>query len=812
MREGVALALLASGSVYAQDPQWSASASYVATNAQGDHMETSLAGGVRIRSGDLEIRADRAFVLADIDEVPDLRSQPTGQLPRRSVSPPQPRRVLSEAVVRQRLNALLRAAKGDGAPRVQATSLSVDLIHTMYLEGNVVIMQGGRELGRAQVVHFSAVDDRTIMRNGELRLWSEGDRGPDVVIVRGDELVRQGARITGQDVSLTTCNAGEPHFEVKLGEIEVIQRDDDFEVRTADGTLAFSGVGLVPLPNTSFFAREQSNFPIQGASVGYSSTDRAQANLDLGGSFNPVGGAVHRFLTGRNAHEFRGDWHLGLGWNQERGVPLDFDLVYGAEGMYRGRFESFYLQDEGQIRREITTQFDGSAITEDQRTLLHTENRVWLGDDTTLDLSAFHSGDPAVWPEFYPREYREDELPETSAHLRHAADNVLFTLTARANATDFSYRDNRSLAPAFREELPLATFHVFSQPILALTNDIPLLLTSAGSAGYLRSDYDKTAPAAIANVDDETLRLDEELELAAPFWLGPVGFRPFAAARVTHFDNTIPGPDRTRGSFVSGIRAATRLARSWSWINDEGTRHGLRHVVSPAVSFYHRFKTDGDPSEFHQFDEVDALDEGAVLRVELLNRLQYRKRRAGPQEFLWLDLAQNVTPISDRDNQGHHLGLFEYELLLTPAADWIPVPNLRFMFEGEHDWNQGRARTFNIGTRFGRVLGLEWLAEYRTDRRTDGSIDYGATTKLFERWGVTARSQYDLGLDKTTNYQVTLVRNDHDWRIRLGVTFDTIDGDTSFHVNFEPTGGGLFKPRARQYVTGSVLDGAELGY
>ena len=49
-----------------------------------------------------------------------------------------------------------------------------------------------------------------------------------------------------------------------------------------------------------------------------------------------------------------------------------------------------------------------------------------------------------------------------------------------------------------------------------------------------------------------------------------------------------------------------------------------------------------------------------------------------------------------------------------PAAiDHVEVENLRLLVEGEHDWNKNELRTFNTGVRFGKVLGLDWNAEYR---------------------------------------------------------------------------------------------------
>jgi hypothetical protein len=204
-----------------------------------------------------------------------------------------------------------------------------------------------------------------------------------------------------------------------------------------------------------------------------------------------------------------------------------------------------------------------------------------------------------------------------------------------------------------------------------------------------------------------------------------------------------------------------------------------------------------------QFDDIDALDERAEIRFELLNRLQRHKR--GPDgdridEFVWLDLAQTVTPLSYQ-NDGHHLGLFEFELILRPAAEWVPIPNLRLLVEGEHDWNEDDQRTLNTALRFGPVLGLDWYGEYRTDRTTDGAIGYGAGTTLFGRWGLAAGGQYDLDRNQNLNYIAQITRQDHDWRILFGASFDLVTDTTSFFVNFEPTLGGLIEPRAQRQVT-----------
>ena len=82
------------------------------------------------------------------------------------------------------------------------------------------------------------------------------------------------------------------------------------------------------------------------------------------------------------------------------------------------------------------------------------------------------------------------------------------------------------------------------------------------------------------------------------------------------------------------------------------------------------------------------------------------------------------------------------KLILRPLEEWIPIPNLMLIIQGEHDWNEGEERTFNTALRFGKVLGINWAAEYFTDSTTSGTLGYGVDTDLFGRWVLAGRGQY----------------------------------------------------------------------
>lgn len=802
----------------AQRVPWRLDSNYGDGQLDGDYYQILFTGGVRMTRGTLEIRGQSGLILLDREEFLSLREDMDrgSGLPRRSAPIPSARRQITEELLRERMRSFLQAS-GQADPAAgqvdtetgdPPNAISFDLFRYLYLEDGVTVIRDGLQVVRAERMFFSPAEDRMTLEGVELRLFSTNPGGQEMLItVRGDRILRSGTRWTGRDLSVTTCTAGEPHVEVISGELEIIEAGDQFLVRSRGNQLAFSGVKVLPLPDVSYFTSEQTNSPIQGASVGHSSEQGYEAELDLGGSLNDTGGAIHNFLTGRSAEEFRGDWNLGLGWIEERGFPTDLRFKYRGGDLYFGSMEGFYLDDNGDNIREIANRLDGSLIDNEKRALIRTENRVILGDGTDLDLTLWYASDPAVYSEFYGSDYRSDRSPETSAYLKSSADNRLFTVKGRFDLNDFSYLDNRAQAPFFVEQLPLATFDWFSEPILNMPWGAPLQLSSSTSFGQLERNFDSTL---VAPMEDSTVRIDQEFEVASPFYLGPVGFRPWVSGRYTHYDNTVSGDSDERWAFGAGVSAGTRLSNTWSSLDSDGNPQSLRHIIAPRVNFIQQSRVDGDPTDFIPYDRVDALDEGSVIQLQMINILRrYQPQREDQvnNDFLYLDLTQNIHPNSNRDNNGSTLGLTEFEMILRPD-DWLPVPNLGFLIEGEWDHEPDEMRTFNSAMRLRDVLGIDWFAEYRTDSTADGTIGYGVSGRMLDRWQIAGGSQYDLELNKNRNYSASLIRHDHDFSIYVQVTYDNISDETNFSINFEPTVGGLFRTRRQRSNYASRLYGS----
>ena len=767
-----------------------------------DYREWHFLGGFRFAFPELQlsIRGQNALVLTDIEAshalVHEAEDQPG--TPRRGIELPAPRRRLSNDELRERLARSVRAVSQSDAARVELLrDKFLEVPRYFYCDGGIVVVREGIEVLRCDRLWISPLDDRVVVENFELRYAAAGKQSKDMLVVRGPRLVKQGARWVGHDVTLTPCSAGTAHAAIGCEEVEIIEREGEFEIFARGQSLQVGGTRLIPLPNAHLFTGSQSQFPIKSASAGYSGKEGARAEVVFGLPWNTTGGSVHHWLTGRPAHEFRGDWELGVGWIQERGAPLDGVLDYRVPGVYQGRTEGFWIDDRGDDLREITTWRDGSDIAEGNRGLLRTQNRVTLGPSTHFDVVAFHGSDPAVLSEFFGGVYRAEEVPETSTYLHHADGNRLFTVGTRFNLSEFSYRDDRALADRFVEELPVVTYHWLAQPIGRTPWDTPLVVDLATEIGERRSDFDDRLGFRLA---DRTLRADQHIEVSAPFHFGAVNLRPFVAGRGTFYDNSLAGDDEGRIAWTAGLQAGTRLSRTWAWL-DDGQRQGVRHVIAPRISLLDRFHVDDRPGEFFVFDELDRLDEEQLVRFEVRNLLETMDPSPTgrqPRDFLYVDFAQDVFPDKGRDNGGDTLGLFYYDLLFRPRQQWLPLETLTYAIYGDHDWEDG-LRTFDTELQFGKVLGLTWTAEYRTDALVSGAVGLMASTRLLDRWEIQAGSQRDLERDEWLAYHFGLRRDDHDWSIQATVVYNPFADETTFRLEFVPRLGSFSSPRSSRF-------------
>ncbi|GEM_PF-3269364 len=776
---------------------------------EGDRTHVILDGWFRLRFADLFLRADRAVLTLDRDEYQNLflGSAKAGELPRRAwISPLDPKGAWTRSLVAglMDLGIGLPLAEGKGGKVLRGPGdRLVRLARGLYAEGKVVIEEKGIRKLEAARLAMSFDSRRTTMEDVELRL--PFGSGPlterNALVLECGKAVQQGRRLVAEDASVTTCDAGSPHYRVRSRRVSILRRGEVLEVRGIGNRVEIEGLPSLPLPDYHWYSDQESWLPVQGIRVGRSDSWGEFAFLRFGGRWNDLGGSIVD-LAGGNGRNFRGDWSLRTGWARKRGIPLDGELGFRLPGSFEGRVDGFFLEDSGRDRRSITRNLDGSPIDYGQRGFLRLRTRIRLGERTRLDLEAFQAADPATVPEFRPTMLKEDEVPETSVHLVHAAGNLRFGLRGRFNLQDFSYAEDATLSPSFREELPLGRLDVFSQPILELREDWPLVLDLGLAGGRLRNRFDDRAPGARR---EASWRSDVLLRLHAPVRLGGWMLIPSFTARNTWYSDLPGASSGNRRAFEGEIRAVTRFHRDFATEIRALGIDGLRHEIIPDLRVYHRFLVDREPGDYFSFDEVDTLDEESAIDLGVLQRLRTRDGKGGWRNYLWLDLVQRLHPNAARDNGGNRLGLTYFELI------WRPTEILGLLFEGERDFARGDFRTRNLGMSLVPFPGGDLAVEWRSGRDQDGEGALRAGLSFWERWRFGYGLIYDFDRNTVNSASMVVQRRDHDWMFELSVIQDQVVGDTRVQFNFLPAFLGFLQRKEPEWIAGDPAFGIRRG-
>ncbi|MEO0480020.1 MAG: hypothetical protein AAF196_11100 [Planctomycetota bacterium] len=781
--------------------------------AVGDEDEIILSGLVaRDPASGMTIEAERVVVRLDRDLRSRLRQRidADGDLPRRGAAIPRTRRLIDGRTVRARIESFLSSFSPESAVEIPSdVNENIELVRSIYIEGSLRITLRGLEVLRADSLSWSILDDRILIENATLRYDSgQAARGASVtgsalLTIRTPALLRQNGRFLAAEARVTSDPRANPSFEVLSTEIEMFELGDAFRIRTRGNALLYHGDEVVPLPDQTWDTDEDSNIPLKSFSLGFGSQEGVVVSAAIGGSLTETLTSIVESLGG-NPEGLRAEWRLGRGWIEKRGIPIEPQFRVRADG-FQSNFRAFGLSDEGFDRGFVRTGPDGNRITEDQRSLVEWETLFDIGENTTLSLELFDASDAGVYAEFYRGAFIQNELPETSIHLRDSNRNYLSTITARANLADFNYTDDRTVATATRgpfvEELPRATLDFYAEQ-LGEVFDTPILLSTSTDLAVFRQDF-----ARGTGIDDrDNTRLDQQFKLSTPFAVGPIRFRPYAASQFSFYDRGVTADDDFRTAYSAGLEIGTRISKTFSWFNSDGSTQRVRHVIVPTLRYDDVFSVSDSPFDFFQLDPIDALTESRRVRVGVLQRFQTRRigedGEGETNEFLWIDLAQVFFPDADRDNGGESLGFSEYEIILRDTPEWLGGLPIRFVFEGEYDWLNRELRTFN--NYFEIRTGLpRWFVEYRKDRTDDGQLGYGVATSVRNRWRLLGRALYDFTRDEHINYTVELTRFDPNFSLSSGVRFDNIRDEVSLTFDVEFVLGGLVDDRRRRRLDGA---------
>lgn len=396
-----------------------------------------------------------------------------------------------------------------------------------------------------------------------------------------------------------------------------------------------------------------------------------------------------------------------------------------------GEFRSGYINDHGDKQTDLL----GRTVPENRGFV---EWRHWqrLGERFTVKARLNYWKDSEIVRDFRPNRFYPVQEPDTFAEATYTGTNFLATLFARYQPNDFS---------AVAERLPELSFDFLPHEIRP-----GLYEQFHGSFARLREEPPVAGTALASD------RLDAYYALTRPFnptgWLN---FTPVAGGRYTRYDHTrgatrAGGAERLLGEI--GFDAALRAHGTFAYTNETWGINGLRHLITPTLSYRYLPRADRDAAKIPAIDRrtfttylpplgldatrnLDDLPAVETLRLGLENTLQTRNGTYGSRDLLTFNAAADVRfhrPAGVRDVSEVHTALS-----LTPA-DW-----LRFDLYQSFTPQTMSLRQINTGLtlRDGDVWALRFNNHFLRADTEQYSIE--ASRRLSEVVDLQARLSYD---------------------------------------------------------------------
>jgi LPS-assembly protein len=401
----------------------------------------------------------------------------------------------------------------------------------------------------------------------------------------------------------------------------------------------------------------------------------------------------------------------------------------------RGAFHSGYIRDHGDRNTDLL----GRAIQPD-RAWAEWQHRQQLAPNLTLNAQLNWWKDSEVLRDFRPRAFFPVQEPDSFVEAIYGGENYFVTAFARVQPNRFH---------RVQERLPELRFDL-----------LPLVLPGGfverfhASAAALREDPVGGVGAALRSE-----RLDAYYQLTRPIAATEFfALTPVAGGRVTHYTGQRGAALRNPGAYTRtlgelGLDAALRASGTFDYKNPKWKIDGLRHLVTPRLSYRYIPEANKGRARIPQIDResfstylqplglgdrrnIDDLHATNTLRLGLDNLLQTRDARDGSRDLVMLNVATDLRfrrPPGVRDFSEVHA-----ELALTPAP-WLQVD----VYQSFAPRNL-TLREFNSGItiRDGRAWSVRFSNNFLRRQLEDYAID--GRLRINERFEALTRLHYDV--------------------------------------------------------------------
>jgi len=423
-----------------------------------------------------------------------------------------------------------------------------------------------------------------------------------------------------------------------------------------------------------------------------------------------------------------------LGIYTQRGVMFGPAAAYSSPDdpeRLRGSLHSGFINDHGDKGTDLL----GRRVPE-ERAYAEWRHQQVVAPGLTLNAQVNWWKDSEVVRDFRPRAFFPVQEPDTFVESVYTGTNYFVSAFTRLQPNRF-HRVQERLPEIRFDLLPVALGHGFHHRFNA-------------SAAMLREDPLVTGSKLRSN------RLDAYYALMRPVapreWLA---FTPVVGGRLTHYANTegaVRAGDYTRALGELGADVALRSSGTFDYRNPQWKIDGLRHLLTPRLSYRYLPQADRGRARIPQIDRevfstylqplglgdgrnIDDLHATNTLRLSIDNTLQTRDPVLGSRDLVVFNVANDFRfrrRPGERDVSEIHT-----ELALLPAR-WLQVDLYQSFAPRTFT-----VREFNAGVtlRDGTLWSLRFANNFLRREIEDYSID--GRFRITERFEAVTRLHYD---------------------------------------------------------------------
>jgi len=430
------------------------------------------------------------------------------------------------------------------------------------------------------------------------------------------------------------------------------------------------------------------------------------------------------------------DGRVYLDYRDRLGLAEGAGLNYRTPGIGKGDFKGYYPNERPKLESV-------GGPGEYERWLMRWGHQ-WDIDERTSFIADFYKiadekraekgADYGILKDYFPKEYDEDSQPLSYAFVHHNFDYGSLDLQVQERPQKWYSQVERM--PEVKYTLPSYRLTGDDSPVLLYYDDVT-------QAAYLKN---LVASPAAAGAEYDVARFDTYNKISAPFKAGILDLTPFAAMRNTQYSaGEATNSINARTVYYAGSSVSTKFYRIYG-VGDHfmhmDINEGIRHIVTPTVTYSYNTRPNVRSSQIRQFDSIDAIGERSYVDLGISNRLQTKRENVAVDFFDFrVSSAYNVyseDPLTDVITRNR----FSDSVLLD--FEFLPYSWLSFVSDADYNRHRSYFETINHNVSFTIAEGRSFGIGQRYSHSGTNEITAGLDWMLTPKWTFHAYERYQV--------------------------------------------------------------------